>query len=549
MEVALRSEIPSYSGGLGVLAGDTLRASADLELPLVGVTLISRMGYFHQEIDERGHQVEQADAWQPERWLVPMDAKIAIPIENRNVWVQAWLYRMTGATHQDVPVIMLDTDLPENSTVDRKITHYLYGGDEAYRLEQEAVLGIGGTRMLHALGFEVHTYHMNEGHSALLALELLRQFERTNKDIGPGESIYDVAKVRELCLFTTHTQVEASHDQFSYELVSRTLGDFIEINELKLLAGTESLNMTQLAMNLSSYVNGVAKLQATITNNQFPGHTVHAVTNGVHGATWASPGFAKLYDSYVPDWRHEPELLVRIDKIPDNEIWDAHTVAKQALIARVSDLTGIEMESQVPILGFARRMTAYKRPYLLFSDVQRLVAIAKKYPFQIVLAGKAHPGDESGKQMIADLHEYMRKLQGTIKIAFLPNYDMDTALTMVSGADVWINTPLRPLEASGTSGMKATFNGVLNLSVLDGWWLEGCIEGVTGWAIGSEAMGASNGTDISSLYEKLEHTILPMYYENRMGWIGVMKGAISKNACYFNAHRMMRRYASEAYIR
>lgn len=549
MEVALRSEIPTYSGGLGVLAGDTLRAAADLELPMVGITLISRQGYFHQEINDQGQQVEQADPWQPKQWMTPLDAKIAVSIENRNVWVQAWLYRLPGATRFEIPVIMLDTDLPENAPEDREITNHLYGGDEAYRLKQEVVLGIGGIRMLQALGFEMHTYHMNEGHSALLALELLWRYERKPDEVGSGESVFDVSRVRERCLFTTHTPVEAGHDQFDYDLVWRILDDFMDINELKLLAGTDRLNMTQLAMNLSGYINGVAKQHATIANHLFPGHCVHAITNGVHGTTWTYPSLAKLYDTHVPEWRHEPELLVRVDAIPDDEIREAHSQAKQDLIQQVHERTGIELDPQVPILGFARRMTGYKRPHLLFSDIQRLMTIANKHPLQIVLAGKAHPRDDSGKHLIAELHQVMRELQGKIKIAYLPNYDMDTALAMVSGSDIWINTPLRPLEASGTSGMKASFNGVVNLSILDGWWLEGCIEGITGWAIGTSATGATDKDEATSLYDKLENTVLPLYYDDPAGWVKIMKGAIGKNAYYFNTHRMMRRYVTEAYIR
>jgi starch phosphorylase len=549
MEVALRSEIPTYSGGLGVLAGDTLRAGADLELPLVGVTLVSRMGYFRQEIDAQGRQVEHPDPWHPEQWATPLQAKIAVPIEDHDVWVQAWMYSLQGGSGYQVPVILLDTDLPENSAEDRTITHYLYGGDEAYRLKQEVVLGIGGARMLQALGFKVHTYHMNEGHSALLGLELLWRFERRHRDVGPGESIYNVARVRELCLFTTHTPVEAGHDQFPYSLVERVLDDFIEPKEVKLLAGMERLNMTRLALNLSSYVNGVAKSHAVTSNHMFPGYSVHSITNGIHPPTWASSSLAGLYDAHLPDWRHEPEVLVRVDQIPDAVLWDAHVAAKRRLVEKVYTLAGVELDPDVPIIGFARRMTAYKRPDLLFTDLERLRRIAARFPVQIVVAGKAHPRDEAGKRLIEDINHCVRELADDVKAAYLPDYDMALGLAMVSGSDIWLNTPLRPREASGTSGMKAALNGVPNLSVLDGWWAEGWIEGVTGWAIGSGTNPAANGHDAQDLYDKLEATVLPLYYTDRDGWLRVMKGAITKNAYYFNSHRMMRRYATEAYIR
>ena len=549
MEIALRNEIPTYSGGLGVLAGDTVRTAADLELPLVSVTLVSRAGYFRQELDANGRQTEHADPWQPDKWASPLGAKIAVQIDGRSVWISSWLYVLQGHMGGRQPVILLDTDLDENNALDREITHFLYGGDEAYRLKQEIVLGIGGVRMLRALGFKVIHYHMNEGHSALLALELLTERAYAAEDLRPGELPYDIPEARDLCSFTTHTPVEAGHDRFSYELVQSLVGDFSDLATLRHLAGQDRLNMTRLALNLSEFVNGVAKRHAEISQRMFPGYHVHAVTNGVHPATWTSRGFFKLYDSYLPGWCHEPELLLRADEaIPDEAIWQAHLEAKASLLELVKTRCGIQFDPDVPILGFARRMTAYKRADLMFSDRSRLKAIAKQFPFQIVLAGKAHPRDGGGKQLIESLHGFMRELAPDIRIAYLPNYDMEIALSMVAGSDVWLNTPLRPMEASGTSGMKAAFNGVPQLSVLDGWWIEGCIEGVTGWAIGDSGE-SDDGGDAASLYGQLEHAVLPTYHRNRAAWLRIMKGAITKNASMFNSHRMMRRYAAEAYLR
>ena len=548
MEIALRNEIPTYSGGLGVLAGDTLRSAADLELPLVAVTLVSRAGYFRQEIDPQGKQIEHPDMWDPSRWATRLKAGVAISIEGRDVWVSGWLYILQGHMNGRVPVILLDTDLPLNGNEDREITHHLYGGDLAYRLKQEIVLGVGGALILQALGFEIRQYHMNEGHSALLALELLRRYAYPPDDVRAGENPYDIPRVRELCNFTTHTPVEAGQDKFPYDLVHRTLGDIVNIPTIKSLAGEDNLNMTRLVLNLSEYVNGVAKSHAEISRKLYPGYRVHAITNGVHPYTWTHPAFAKLYDTHLPSWCHEPEILVRADRIPDAAIWEAHTQAKNDLIEKVKTLTGIELHPKIPIIGFARRMTEYKRPDLLFSDIQRLKTIAQERTFLIVLAGKAHPRDEGGKHLIELLHTHIRDLADSIRIAYLPNYDMDIALAMVSGVDIWLNTPLRPLEASGTSGMKAAFNGVPSLSVMDGWWVEGWIEGVTGWAIGDSAESA-NGDDATSLYNKLLQVALPLYYMDRPAWISMMKGAICKNASFFNSHRMMRRYATEAYIR
>jgi starch phosphorylase len=549
MEIALRTDIPTYSGGLGVLAGDTLRSAADLGLPLVGVTLVSREGYFRQELDARGRQTELPEPWDPaERCHCVLKAKITVPIEDRQVWVGGWLFVLEGYRGERQPVIMLDTDLPENVGDDRTLTHHLYGGDATYRLKQEIVLGVGGVRMLHALGFDIRQYHMNEGHSALLTLELLRRHAYAPDDVRPGEPRYDIPLVRAMCNFTTHTPVEAGHDQFPYELALPILDEFIDFTLLKSFAGPDKLNMTRLALNLSDFVNGVAKRHAEVSRQMFPGYSVRAITNGVHPFTWTAPSLAKLYDRHLPGWGHEPELLVRADQIPDDAIRQAHVEAKLVLIDTIKERTGVTLHPKVPILGFARRMTGYKRPDLLFSDLERLKTIAAQWPFQIVLAGKAHPHDESGKQLIETLYQHIAVLAGSIPLVFVPNYDMQVARTLVSGVDVWLNTPLRPLEASGTSGMKAAFNGVPSLSVLDGWWIEGCIEGVTGWAIGNSA-SAPNSDDAASLYEKLEQVVLPLYYyAAREKWIAVMKGAICKNASFFNSHRMMRRYVTEAYL-
>ncbi|MBI3479697.1 MAG: alpha-glucan family phosphorylase [Nitrosomonadales bacterium] len=549
MEIALRNEMPTYAGGLGVLAGDTVRSATDLELPMVAVSLVSRAGYFRQEIDAQGRQLEHEEIWDPRSWAHPLDAKIAVRIDDRSVWIGAWLFVLEGHMGGRQPVLLLDTDLDENSSDDRAITHYLYGGDNTYRLKQEIVLGIGGVRLLQALGFAIRHFHMNEGHSALLGLELMRRYTYPVEELRPGESPYDLPRVRDLCSFTTHTPVEAGHDRFSYELVKRVLDNGFDMQVIKGLAGEDSLNMTRLALNLSEYINGVAKKHAEVSNAMFPGYKVHAITNGVHPYLWTAENFRQLYDHYLPGWCHEPQLLMRADCcIPDAAIWEAHVQAKQHLIEKVQSLTGVVLRPDIAIFGFARRMTAYKRPDLLFSNLERLRAIARKHPFQIVLAGKAHPRDENGKQIIAQLHAQASALADAITVVYLPDYDMALAQLMTAGVDVWLNTPLPPFEASGTSGMKAAFNGVPNLSILDGWWLEGCLEGITGWAIG-DATGLPDD-NARALYDKLEQVVLPLYYNSdRSAWIKVMKGAISKNASYFNSHRMMRRYATEAYAR
>jgi starch phosphorylase len=549
MEIALRREMHTYAGGLGVLAGDTARSCADLQLPIVFVTLASREGYMRQEIDEDGRQVDFPDPWDPLVWTQPLNAKVALSIAGRNVWVRPWLYLVRSLFgERDLPVLLLDTDLEDNSPEDRIITHKLYGGDEAYRLKQEIVLGIGGVRILQALGFNITTFHLNEGHAALLTLELLQGFRRAEKESMLRDSTSSYAHVRERSIFTTHTPVGAGHDKFSYDLVKDLLVDFSDNGELRRLAGDDVLNMTQLALNLSGYVNGVARRHAETTRRAFPSYEVHAITNGVHAATWTHASFSRLYQAIFPHWGYEPEALAQADQLSDDAVWQAHTEAKSDLIANVRNACGVDMDPELPIIGFARRMTGYKRPELLFSDVDRLVALAQDQPFQVVLAGKAHPSDHDGKLLIEQINRHIRNLANQIRMAFVPNYDLAIAASFVSGADVWLNTPLPPLEASGTSGMKAALNGVLNLSVLDGWWAEGCIEGVTGWAIGN-GNAKDAAADPEALYGKLSEQVLPLYYHNRQQWIWMMKQAISKIGSHFNTQRMVRRYATDAYFR
>jgi starch phosphorylase len=547
MEIALRPEIRTYSGGLGVLAGDTARSCADLDLPVVFVTLASREGYLRQEIDAEGRQVDHADPWDPADWATPLGAMVAVTIEGRPVWIRPWLYVLTCPIGQAVPVLLLDTRLEQNAPEDRAITDRLDGGENAWRLKQEIVLGIGGEMLLQALGFEIETYHLNEGHAALLTAALLRRHPRTTH-LSTGDVLhYDDDRVREVCVFTTHTPIEAGHDHFSYDLVERQLDGLIPIGQLRLLAGEDRLNMTRLALNLSGFVNGVAIRHAETTRSMFPGYTIRAVTNGVHVPTWTHPAFARLFQRLVPAWGHDPEQLAVADALPDAEVWEAHSEAKAGLIAEIRARSGVEMRPDLPLVAFARRMTGYKRADLIFADLERLRAIQRKRPFQLVMAGKAHPRDDNGKALIRRIHENMRALQGSMPIAFLPGYDMALAKTMVAGADIWLNTPLPPMEASGTSGMKAAMNGVLNLSVLDGWWIEAWIEGVTGWAVGGD--DRRHEDDAQDLYDKLERVVLPLWHDDRDRWIWMMKQSISKIAPRFSSQRMMRRYASEAYLR
>lgn len=553
MEIGLRDEIPTYSGGLGVLAGDTVKSAADLLLPFVAVTLISRKGYFRQEIDDKGHQTEHPALWDPSKLMKRTKEQVSVSIEGREVHIQAWIYFVRSPRGGVVPVIYLDTDVPENSPEDRALTDHLYGGDESYRIKQEVVLGIGGVRMLRKLGFHIKKYHMNEGHAAFLTLELLHEFKKDIESVWDEEHIWDPEPVKDLCVFTTHTPVEAGHDKFSYELFKRVFGDYFPENILKKLAGEKNVNMTLLGFNLSNFVNGVAKKHGEVSQGMFPGYQINAITNGVHSYTWTCKSMKRVFDKYLPGWANEPEIFVRVGVIPDEKLWGAHQEAKKELIDYVNSISDADMDYDTLTIGFARRATAYKRADLLFSDLKRLEKIGTN-KIQIIYAGKAHPKDEVGKQLIEKIFSYKEKYKGKIKIAFVQNYNMGIALKLVSGVDIWLNTPLRPLEASGTSGMKAAHNGVMNFSVLDGWWIEGHIEGYTGWAIGPapkkiEPDNNMNKIDADDLYDKLEKKIIPLYYEDRKTWIRMMQNAIGKNAYYFNSHRMMRRYVTEAYIR
>jgi starch phosphorylase len=549
MEIGVRSDMPTYSGGLGILAGDTIKSAADLNLPVVAVTILTKKGYFKQELDIYGRQTELPDEWDPNNFMTPLKERVSVFIEGREVYIGAWLYVVESMRGPRIPILFLDTDLPENAPEDRGITHHLYGGDQVYRLKQEIVLGIGGTRILDELGFEIKKYHMNEGHSALLTLELLKRYKKDIEEVWDERLVWDVEKIRSLCVFTTHTPVAAGHDKFPYDLVQKTMCEIIPIDVVKDLAGREHLNMTLLALNLSNYINGVAKKHGEVSKGMFPGYEIHAITNGVHSFTWTCDSMKRLYDKYLPGWANEPEIFVRVGRIPDDELWEAHMEAKRHLIDHVNRETQTGMNYDTLTIGFARRATAYKRADLLFTDIERLSYIGEGR-LQIIYAGKAHPRDESGKQIIQHIFEIKEKLKDKIKIAFLKNYNMELALKLVSGVDVWLNTPLRPLEASGTSGMKATHNGVPNFSVLDGWWIEGWIEGFTGWAIGpSPDVPADPARDADDLYYKLETAIIPTFYNDKHTWLRIMQNAIGKNAYYFNSHRMMRRYVTEAYIR
>lgn len=549
MEMALRPEIPTYAGGLGVLAGDTLRSAADLDIPMVGVTLAHRKGYFAQGIDGGGGQTEEPAEWRPEEWLEPMKPVVTVTLEGRAVRVRAWRYVVKGVGDDVVPVYLLDTDMEGNTPEDRRLTDSLYGGDGRYRLCQEAILGLGGVALLPLLGHaHVSSYHLNEGHAALLALALMEN--RLGAAGLRTATPEDVHHVREKCVFTTHTPVPAGHDQFSLDLVRRVLGEdrATALERTRACCNGGTVNMTYLALYASRYINGVAMHHGDVSRGMFPEYPIRAITNGVHAGTWVSPAFAKLYDRHIPDWRRDNLYLRYAVGIPVREVAEAHDEAKRALLGLVKQRTGVELAERAFTIGFARRAATYKRGDLVFRELEQLRSIgAKLGPVQFVFGGKAHPQDEGGKAVIRRIHEAARQLEGAIAVVYVPGFDWNSAPYFYAGADLWLNTPQRPQEASGTSGMKAALNGVPSLSVLDGWWLEGCFEGVTGWSIGRDEIAETEREEVASLYGKLEQDILPMYYGRPSAYAEVMRSTIAINGSFFNSQRMMQQYLANAY--
>jgi glycogen phosphorylase len=548
MEIALEPDIPTYSGGLGILAGDTLRSAADLGVPLVAVTLAYRKGYFRQILDQAGNQFEEPQEWSPENQLTAAKTQVMVEIEGRPVAVRAWKYTITGVSGDAIPVYLLDTDLPENSEYDRHLTDSLYAGDQRYRLAQEIVLGFGGFRLLDKLyPGQIETYHMNEGHSALLSLGLLER--RLDQSFAGRLKQLDIDGIREMCIFTTHTPVPAGHDQFPRSLAVQVLArDHVALlDEAEAWEG-DALNMTYLALRFSGYVNGVAMRHGEVSRGMFPAYDISAITNGVHALTWVSPAFSELFNAFIPGWRTDNNYLRYAISIPLPAVRQAHAEAKTELFEAIGRSVGVQLDPKVFTMGFARRASTYKRADLLFEDPERLRRIARDVgPIQLVYGGKAHPHDEGGKNLIRRVVGSSSGLSDVIRTVYVQNYDMRWGKLITSGVDLWLNNPMRPQEASGTSGMKAALNGVPSFSVVDGWWAEGHIEGVTGWSIGSSELAEDPSVEIAALYDKLEREIVPMFYGRPNRYTEVMRFAIALNGSFFNTQRMVLQYLSNAY--
>ena len=545
MEIAINHAMPTYSGGLGILAGDTLRSAADLGVPLVAFTLVHRKGYFQQHLDVMGTQKEEVQPWDPTDFCTEEPARVTVSVEGRTVTVRCWRYNLAGRYGHVVPIYLLDTDVDGNSGWDRGLTDHLYGGDTNYRLQQEIVLGMGGARMVRALGFRANVYHMNEGHAALLTLALLES-QLAGGPLGEATET-DMQQVRKRCVFTTHTPVPAGHDRFSTEQSIRILGGDRTARLEKLGCFRDGmLNMTLLALRFSRYANGVAMQHGKVSREMFPEFAIDSITNGVHAPTWTSTPIQQMLDEHIPAWRRDNLYLRNAIDLPEKAIIQAHARTKEALLAEVAARTGLVLNPKVLTLGFARRAATYKRATLLFTDPQRLVEIATAAGgLQILYAGKAHPQDEPGKALIQKVVEEAAKLSNDVlRIVYLENYAWDLGALLTSGVDVWVNTPKRPYEASGTSGMKAALNGVPSLSILDGWWIEGCIEGFTGWAIED---GANDVEEATSLYKKLETAVVPLFLQQPENWARLMRNTIAFNGSYFNTNRMVKQYTRNSY--
>jgi len=552
MEIGISHNIPTYAGGLGILAGDLLKAYADLKIPIVGETLLNEKGYFKQRIINNS-QIEEPTEWNINDFLVPIPNQVSVTIEGREVKINAWKHMIRGSSGHNIPVFFLDTNVNGNSDYDKSLTSFLYGGDRAYRLCQEVILGVGGTRMLESLGYNtIKKYHMNEGHAALLTIELLRKTFTDNSDYA--ENTYDVESIRDKCIFTTHTPVAAGHDHFDIALFKRLMHDYVPEFIFQKCLDNDQFSMTLLGLNLSKYINGVAKRHGEITREMFPNYSIDSITNGIHHLSWISPSFKNLFDEYIPGWVVDPFSLRYALSIPKERLWDAHIEAKKQLI---DEIKSMDFHPARFTIGYGRRFTEYKRPEMLLSNIAKLKDIAEKVgDIQIVFAGKAHSQDNTGKRLIQRTIEIANKINSEdckIKIVFLENYDMRIAKLMVAGCDIWLNTPQRPYEASGTSGMKAALNGVPQFSTLDGWWIEGCIENVTGWSIGPHPQdpGFKIDSDINDeandLYFKLEQ-IIPIFYGNREKWTDIMRHCIAINGSFFNTMRMAQQYIANAYI-
>ena len=550
MECAVDSRIPTYSGGLGILAGDTLQSFADLDVPAVGITLLWKNGFIEQKLSNAGAQLDSVQEWDIEKYMQPVNAKIKIPLGDKDITIIAYKYTIESTKgDNEIDVYFLSPDCPENDDETRKICDRLYIEGGLTRLKQEIILGIGGYEMLKAIKFKPFLYHINESHSAFLIASLM-------KDIN------DLSRVKSRVVFTTHTPIPAAFDKFEMKDVASMLSRYCDKQVLyeiyqEKLEDNDELNLSWLAIKNAKNVVAVSRKHKFVSESIFEGYKIKYVTNGIHHVKWASPHHKMLYAKYLKGWEEDPDLLRGAACIPDSEFAQAHILSKEILIEMINSENDASFIPENFTIAMAKRVTHYKRNNLILTNPDKLIEIAeRKGNIQIVFAGKAHPADPDGKFIIKSIHDstqYILSKTKKIKIAFLENYNIHMANMILSGVDLWLNNPVRPLEASGTSGMKASLNGVPNFSVLDGWWLEACMEGINGWGIGprpawSDLSYSSDMQDLNDIYGKLEFNILDLYYKNFADYLKIMKMAVSSIAPYFNTHRMVSEYVTELYL-
>jgi starch phosphorylase len=526
-EIGLSSDFRTYSGGLGVLSGDHMKAAADAGLDVVGVTLLYREGFARQQLDAHGVQTEVNPEYDVSTHTEDTGVEIQLPLDGDVLHCRIHRTVVRGGGGTEVDVFFLDTSHPKNSERHARLAARLYGGDDAVRIRQEYLLGVGGIRALRAMGrWPLAGIHLNEGHCAFATLEMLRQG-------------WTREQLRRRCLFTTHTPIPVAHEKWPYDEATAVLGDVLPA-DIRSLAGQERLSMSHLAVALSGTVNAVSVINARVAAEMFPGTRIDPITNGVHHLTWTAPAMAELYDAYLSGWREDPGKLSGAESLPEAELYAARGGARAALRSLVRDRTGVDLNPDVLTIGFARRFTAYKRADLVFRNLDRLSGIAGG-EVQFVFAGKAHPRDEAGKELIRSVFDAAAALRDRVTVVFVPDYSMAIGAAMTAGVDVWLNNPVRPLEASGTSGMKAAMNGAPNCSILDGWWPEACKHGVNGWSFGTDGAGRDDDADADALYRVIENDVLPAWHQRGERWANLMRASIAVSA-RFTAARMVADY-------
>ncbi len=533
MEFAFFNDLPNYAGGLGVLAADMMYSCVDLGVKAVGVSLI-----YHQDDDHK-------KAFSFEKYLQKCNETVVVKIEDRWVKIAIWKLELKQNKNQ-VPIFFLSTNLAENEKWDRDITKNLYASDRYTRLCQEAILGIGGVRALEALGYqEIKRFHLNEGHCSLLTLELLRRYA------------YDEEKVRSLCSFTTHTPIASGHDYFNYDLAYKVIKEILPW-DIKKISREDKLGMTELALSLSQKTNSVSLRHQKVCQKMFPGRKIDNVTNGIYHYRWVGKPMKRLFDRKLKDWRNNPQIFEKSELLPNEELFLTHQLQKEELVNWINNNSFFPFKEKtskdyfsrdILTLGFARRFVPYKRPELIFQDEEFFEQLGHQ-KIQLIFAGHCNPADKFCNTTMYDIEYYTKKLRGKIKIALIPDYNLDIAKRLVAGCDVWLNSPIPPQEASGTSGMKAALNGCLNLSIPDGWWLEAFEKyPQSGWNFGSSKIKSEdnqNKKDAQDLMLKLGE-VIDCYYERKKEWIGKMKQAIALLS-FFNTHRVVKEYQAKIWI-